>query len=223
VRSEIDNDNGKVARTCQGYTRAARAKNRSSNILDDATLPSQTKLEAADEAGEPGSMKNTSAIVIAALVTVLVTASSTTAWAGGQAGSLGLGAEFQLSGFGGLSLNFDTGRFHAGGFLGFSDFDGPDNTSGVFGGRFYYHLHMSPVSDFGIGGSVGMAIGDDDSTTTDEPVSLFVEPGFQIRSFIAHNVCLSFAAGISLGLIDANGIFVTGQPNGIAGVHYYFF
>ena len=144
-----------------------------------------------------------------------------TAFAGGSEGSLGVGAEFQLSGLGGMSANYDLGQFHVGGFLGFDDDAGADNTNVDIGGRFYYHLHSTAMSDFSLGGSMGVGLrggpGDSDATI------VFLEPGIQTRAFIASNVALSFTAGLSLGIADAEGVDVTGQVNAIAGVHYYFF
>ena len=144
-----------------------------------------------------------------------------TAFAGGSEGSLGIGAEFQLSGLGGMSGNFDMGQFHVGGFLAFEDDDGADNTNIDLGGRFYYHLHSTAMSDFSVGGSIGIGMrggpGDADLTL------VFLEPGIQTRAFIASNVALSFSAGLALGIGDADGVGVGGQVNALAGVHYYFF
>jgi hypothetical protein len=88
-----------------------------------------------------------SIIAFAALVAAAGTAS-----AGGQAGSIGVGAETDIRGVGGLSVNYDVGMFHAGGFLFFSDDAIADDVTqfGV-GGRFYYHLHSTAMSDFGVG------------------------------------------------------------------------
>jgi hypothetical protein len=146
-----------------------------------------------------------------------------TAFAGGSEGSLGVGAEFQLAGLGGMSGNFDMGQFHVGGFLGFQDGGGTDDTDVSLGGRFYFHVHSTAMSDFGVGGSVGLAFEGDGDENTDNPTLMFIEPGIQTRAFIASNVALSFTAGLTLGLIDANGVAVTGQPTAAAGVHYYFF
>jgi hypothetical protein len=146
-----------------------------------------------------------------------------TAFAGGSEGSIGIGAEAQIvGGLGGVSGNYDMGQFHVGGFLGFAD-DGDDNTAIALGGRFYYHLHSTAMSDFGVGGSIGLGLLGDGSDATEDPTLVFIEPGFQIRAFVASNVALSFTGGLSLGLADADGIVVTGDLNAGAGVHYYFF
>ncbi len=155
------------------------------------------------------------------LVAAIVFATVGVAQAGGQPGSLGVGAEFQLSGVGGLSLNYDTGSFHVGGFVGLDDAEGDDNTEIEIGGRFYYHVHSTASSDFSIGGSLGVLsdpVGPDERDTL-----LFIEPTLQIRSFITSNVALSFTAGFSIGAADASDLVITGDLVGLAGVHYYFF
>ncbi|MEZ4398904.1 MAG: hypothetical protein R3B06_02740 [Kofleriaceae bacterium] len=143
--------------------------------------------------------------------------------AGGSKGSIGVGGEAQINGIGGLSANYDAGDFHLGGFLGFSDGGGTDDTDVYLGGRFYYHIHSSAMADFGVGGSVGLAFIGDRAPGDNNQTGLFVEPGLQIRAFVASNVALSFTGGLTLGLVDANGVAVTAQPVGSAGVHYYFF
>ncbi len=147
-----------------------------------------------------------------------------TAFAGGSKGSVGVGAELQLSGLGGMSANYDMGEFHFGGFLGFNDEGGVDDTDIELGGRFYYHLHSTAMADFGVGGSIGIGfIGDETPNVDNDLTVVFIEPGIQIRAFIASNVALSFTGGLTLGVSDADGVAVTGQFNGVGGVHYYFF
>lgn len=145
--------------------------------------------------------------------------------AGGSKGSLGVGAESTLSGVGGLSLDYDAGLFHVGGFLSFVDDEGDNNTDIGIGGRFYYHLHSTANSDFGLGGNLGIVFDNDPTPPPDGSSNtlLYLEPALQIRAFVATNVALSFSAGLSLGLADASGVALTGHLNGAAGVHYYFF
>ncbi|MEZ4361346.1 MAG: hypothetical protein R3B48_14265 [Kofleriaceae bacterium] len=150
---------------------------------------------------------------------------SSPAWAGGSAGSIGVGVEAALSdgndGIGGISGNYDFGAFHLGGFFGVADPAGANNTRLEFGARFFYHLHSSAMSDFGVGGSLAYAnvpVGAD--TKNDE---LYLAPAFQIRAFVTSNVALSFSAGIALGLGDADGVVLDGQLTSSAGIHYYFF
>ena len=156
------------------------------------------------------------------LVATIVMASFGTARAGGQAGSIGVGAEFELSGTGGLSMNYDAGKFHVGGFLGFNDPAGADNTEVDVGARFFFHIASTAMSDFSVGGGIGIHshyTGGPPTRKTD----LFLEPGFQIRAFIASNVALSFTGGFSIGTIDASDVAITGDVEGFAGIHYYFF
>lgn len=170
------------------------------------------------------------------LAAVIVAATTGVASAGGQAGSIGVGAEYQLSGLGGASLNYDAGKFHLGGSLEFFDPQGPDNTVFVIGGRFFYHLHSTAMSDFGLGGGFGLAsIPAGGMANNNRNTDVYLEPGFQIRVFLASNVALSFTGGLVIGLIDAGGAAITGQGiggapafdtvgfSGGAGIHYYFF
>jgi hypothetical protein len=154
-----------------------------------------------------------------------------TASAGGQEGSIGVGAEFMLSGVdtpmggpsygvGGLSLNYDAGMFHVGGALGMSDGGGDDDTNLSIYGRFFYHVHSSAMADFSIGANLGVLSLDGPG---DRATLLFLEPALQVRLFIASNVALSLTAGISIGTIDAEGFALGGQTSGAAGFHYYFF
>jgi hypothetical protein len=157
------------------------------------------------------------------LAMLLVAAAGDAATAGGKEGSVGVGAEYGLNGeTGGLSLSYDGGRFHAGGFLGFIDGGGDDDTDFTVGGRFYFHLHQTAMSDFGVGGGVGF-YSEDQPLDADRQARLYFEPGIQFRAFVANNVALSFTAGLSFGLVDANGATINGQITGLAGVHYYFF
>jgi hypothetical protein len=154
---------------------------------------------------------------------VLVMATSGLARAGGQSGSLGVGAEFQINGTGGASLNYDAGDFHVGGFLGFADPDGPDNTEFSLGARFYYHVHSTAMSDFGVGGSLGiLSVPEPMVPNPDRQTAVFLEPGVQMRVFLASNVAISAATGVVIGVVDASGVAITGQTI-TAGIHYYFF
>src|SRR5258705_8202976 len=85
------------------------------------------------------------------LAVLFVLAASGTATAGGQEGSIGVGAESQINGqtFG-VSMNYDAGKFHVGGFLGLQDPPGGDNTEFSIGARFFYHVHKTAMSDFSV-------------------------------------------------------------------------
>jgi hypothetical protein len=150
----------------------------------------------------------------------LMLAAAGVAEAGGQPGSIGVGAEAQLSGLSGASMNYDAGDFHVGAFLGFHDPGGPDDDALVLGGRFFYHLHSTTSSDFGLGGTIGIG---SQNSPGDRLTLLYLEPGFQIRMFLASNVALSFNAGVSIGVMDADNVDLGGQLNAGAGIHYYFF
>lgn len=170
------------------------------------------------------------------LAAMFVLAMLGTAEAGGQAGTIGVGAEYGLAfgnpisaggttgatvgGIGLASMNYDAGDFHVGAFLGFQDGGGDDDTDYAIGGRFFFHMHSGSMSDFSLGGNLGMVSVD---TGGDRATLMFLEPGMQIRLFPASNVALSFTAGIAIGLVDAEGFGIGGQPTGAAGVHYYFF
>jgi hypothetical protein len=151
---------------------------------------------------------------------------STPAWAGGSSGSPGVGGEFQTSGLGGLSVNYDMGEFHVGGFLGYYDNEGDDNSIVELGARFYYHIHTTAMSDFGVGGSFGVGLFDNPAPA-DDTTALFIEPGFQIRAFVTSNVALSFTGGLSISASDSIGgaydFALTSDFVGAGGVHYYFF
>lgn len=165
------------------------------------------------------------------LAALLVMATAGVATAGGSEGSIGVGAEYMLSGIptagvglGGPSLNYDAGKFHVGGFLAIIDPGGANNTDILLGGRFYYHVHSTAMSDFGIGGTIGLAsIDGAGPMMNDRDSLLFIEPGFQVRVFLQANVALSLGAGLAIGAADADGVALIGDATGSAGFHYYFF
>jgi hypothetical protein len=157
---------------------------------------------------------------------VLLMAASGLAHAGGQEGSLGVGAEVQLSGISGVSVNYDVGAFHVGGLLGYGDDVFMQADYFQVGARFFYHAHSTAMSDFGIGGNLGIASVRDQPDPDDRSSYVYLEPGLQIRLFLAANVALAFTAGVAIGLNDADGVTLTGQGTGFnfgGGVHYYFF
>jgi hypothetical protein len=154
--------------------------------------------------------------------------------AGGSEGTIGIGAESLLSGGGGtdlavlggsgLSVNYDGGKFHLGGMLMMADAAGDNNTDLGVAGRFFWHVHSTPLSDLSIGGNLGVVIdSEDDGGDGSSQTLLFLEPSMQIRAFIAGNVALSLTAGIAFGAADAEGVALGGQLTGGAGLHYYFF
>jgi hypothetical protein len=178
---------------------------------------------AASQVSMPRMKKTLVAAPVPALVAaMIVCACATTAMAGGLPNSIGVGADFQLSGIGGLSVNYDTGKFHAGGFLGYFDPRGPNNTTVDFGGRFFYHIAATASSDFSIGGSLGIQSINDAGNPNNRDTNVFLEPSFQIRVFVVPNVALSFAGGLEIGAADASELNLTGQIIGEGSIHYYF-
>lgn len=180
-------------------------------------------------------MRKTTALLAIAL-------SSTPALAGGQEDSLGVGAEYMMNGLsGGVSVNYDLGKMHFGGFLGIFDNGdemGDDTLDYTLGGRFFYHLHATAMSDFSLGAGLGFYSDQsrDGGGDTNRDTYLYIEPGIQIRAFVAANVALSFNAGIVFATQDdegfalGGGIVGRGNDEGIggaitgsAGIHYYFF
>jgi len=161
------------------------------------------------------------------LALLFVMASAGAASAGGSEGSLGIGGEYQLNGLGGASFNYDGGKFHVGAFLSLRDPDGDDNTDFGIGARFYYHVASTAMSDFSVGGSVGLLSDAEPSPVPgmdgDRNNNLYIEPGFQIRAFVASNVALSFTGGLVIRALDDSGLDFGAQVTGVAGVHYYFF
>jgi hypothetical protein len=77
------------------------------------------------------------------------------------------------------------------------------------------------MSDFSVGGSLGVR-SEGQGPDNDSSTEVFIEPGFQIRAFLASNVALSFTGGFSIGAADASELVLDGQLSGLAGVHYYF-
>lgn len=174
-------------------------------------------------------MKNNLVVLSCA---ALLSLGASAASAGGSKGSLGVGAEILLgdalvsgsSSLGGLSMNYDTGQFHVGGFLGMTDDGEDDDTDIALGGRFYYHVHSTASADFGVGGQIGIGLLGDRAEAVDEDSTVvLIEPGFQIRAFVVPNVALSFHGGLSIASGDASGLALTGVPVAGGGVHYYFF
>jgi len=161
------------------------------------------------------------------LALLFVMAAAGAASAGGSEGAIGVGAEYQLNGTGGASFNYDGGKFHVGAFLGLNDPSGDDNTDFAIGARFYYHVASTAMSDFSVGGSVGILSDAEPNPLPgmdgDRNTNLYLEPGFQIRAFVASNVALSFSGGLVIRLLDDSGTQFGAQATGIAGVHYYFF
>jgi len=164
------------------------------------------------------------------MIAAILLIASSTAFAGGQANTIGLGAEADIAGVAGASIAYDAGKFEVDGLLGYRRVDpgmgAPVQSTYDFGGRFFYHVHSTALSDFGIGGGLGLASVPNMGGTGGRQTDLYLEPAFQIRLFIASNVALSFSAGVSIAVADADTSLISGQGtvlDGGAAIHYYFF
>jgi len=155
------------------------------------------------------------------LLAVLLVASP--AFAGGSKGAIGVGAEFQLSGVNGIGVDFDAGAFHVGGLVGAANPDGPDNGEVDVAAHFYFHVASTSMSDFGVGGGFGLQFARLGDPSDDNVTNVFLDPGFQIRAFIASNVALTFTGGLTIGVGDNKDFGLGASPNAAAGVYYYFF
>lgn len=157
--------------------------------------------------------------------TLLLAGAAGTASAGGSSGSVGVGVQQDLFGLGGPSVIYDGGMFHAGGYLGFADnrgnINGGDTTIDI-GGQFFYHLHSTSMSDFGVGGQITY-YNQNRPAPLDNFVGLYLDLGAQIRAFITSNVALSATLGLGIATADDDGVQLNGHILGTAGLHYYFF
>lgn len=172
-------------------------------------------------------------MIKSSLLVAIVVGGAAVAHAGGQPGSIGVGAEYELVGLGGPSIDYDAGQFHVGGFLALSN-PGAGRSLFEMGARFYYHVHKTAMADFGLGGGFGLASVPPAMGTNNRTTAVFLEPSFQIRLFLASNVALSFTGGLVIGVVDASGFAITAQGisstqfatvglGGGAGIYYYFF
>jgi len=149
---------------------------------------------------------------------------SSAAFAGGSKGSLGVGVNLPLAGgsLPSIGVQFDGGQFHVGGAFGAQNPDGGDNGSVDIMGDFYFHVASTAMSDFGLGGNVVINMDRLGDPTDNNTTNIFLEPGFQIRAFLASNVAIHLTAGLSIGVGDSKDFFLGGDPVGAAGFYYYF-
>ena len=162
-----------------------------------------------------------SSFVIAALL------AAAPAFAGGSKGAIGVGADLPLANntLPEIAVDYDAGAFHVGGGIGAANPDGPDNGQFDISGHFYYHVASTAMADFGVGGGLTIDmqnLGTPPSGANDDVTNIYLEPGFQIRAFLASNVALSFTAGLSIGVGDNKDFFFGGNPLAAAGFRYYF-
>lgn len=148
---------------------------------------------------------------------------SSSAFAGGSKGSIGVGAEVQLSGLSGIGVDFDGGQFHVGGLFSAANPDGPDNGVVDIGGHFYFHVASTSMADFGLGGAIGIQMNRLGDPSDDNETNIFIDPGFQVRAFLNSNVSINLTGGFSIGVGDNKGFGLGAFPTGAAGFTYYFF
>lgn len=135
-----------------------------------------------------------------------------------QASGIGVGVESMLSGPSGPTLVYQTPTFHVEGILGV--FDRP-NTSILLAGRFYYQVHSGELSDFSVGGGLGLLNTD---APGDNDTDIHLEAGAKIRVFLAPNVALSSSLGMAVVADDANDTaIIAGRLQGTMGITYFFF
>jgi hypothetical protein len=155
------------------------------------------------------------AVVVAALVWQTGSAQAQE----GDRGSLGVGVtRMLLDGSTGPSVVYDTGVFHIEGLLGFQD---NGETRFNVGGRFWYHIHSAQSADFSLGGGLGV-VSIDPGGEADNVTNIEIDGGAQLRAFIVPNVALSVSLGLAVLTGDGDGIAITGNLFGGAGIAYYF-
>jgi hypothetical protein len=136
-----------------------------------------------------------------------------------QASGIGVGVESMLSGPSGPTVVYQAPSFHAEGILGLFD---RANTTILLAGRFYYQVHSGELSDFSLGGGVGLLNIDTPGNGTE--TDLHLEAGAKIRVFLAPNVALSSSLGLAL-IADDGGdtAIIAGRLQGTMGITYFFF
>lgn len=142
----------------------------------------------------------------------------------------GLGVEAMLAGPAGPAFVYQASNFHVDAILAFDtgldeNFFTQDDEIEV-GGRFFYEIHSGEISDFSIGGGLGI---EDDDDGGDDDLDIHLEGAAQIRAFVVPNVALHASMGLALEFDDDGGdgddveIGLLGQLVGGFGVTYFFF
>ena len=159
----------------------------------------------------------------------LIAAASRVASAGGQPGSIGVGAEFQLNGtrrrVGELRRRRVPRRRLP--WLPRSA-TVADNTCSSIGGRFYYHVHSTAMSDFGLGGSLGIleppagGVAEQRSATPTVPRAGLPDPRVprgERRDSARPDRHLDRSSSMRQSASTDRPV----RPSPAAGIHYYFF
>lgn len=136
----------------------------------------------------------------------------------------GVGVESLLSGPSGPALVYQAANYHAEGIIGVFD---RVNTSILLAGRFYYQIHNGDLSDFSLGGGIGLLNFDRNGGGgggNENETDLHVELGAKIRVFLAPNVAISTSLGLAIIADDADDTaIIAGRLQGSMGITYFFF
>lgn len=137
-----------------------------------------------------------------------------------QTSGIGVGVESMLSGPSGPTVVYQAASFHAEGIVGVFD---RANTAVLIAGRFYYQVHSGELSDFSVGGGLGL-LNFDGPGPGDNETDLHLEAGAKIRVFLAPNVALSSSLGLALVADEGpDTAEITGRLQGTMGIAYFFF
>ncbi len=134
------------------------------------------------------------------------------------ASGIGIGVESMLSGPSGPTLVYQAPSYHVEAIVGVFD---RANTTVLVAGRFYYQLHAGALSDFSLGGGIGLLNTDSDTGSQNDA---HLELGAKIRVFLAPNVALSSSLGVAMVLDQASdSAILAGRLQGTMGITYFFF
>lgn len=129
---------------------------------------------------------------------------------------IGLGVEALLNGPAGASLVYDAASFRVGGLFAFSD----GNDYLLLGGRVFVPVHTAATADFSIGGGAALVHRDMGMNDADD---FHIELLGQARVFLAGNVSLNAALGVSVVTGDGEDFLIGGNVLGSFGLTYYFY
>ncbi len=139
-----------------------------------------------------------------------------------QVSGIGIGVESLLSGPSGPTVVYQAENWHAEVILG--AFDRGDSNSILLAGRYYYQIHNGDLSDFSLGGGLGILNFDGPGNNGDNETDIHIELGAKIRVFLAPNVALSSSLGLAFIADDANDTtLIAGRLQGAMGITYFFF
>ncbi len=162
-------------------------------------------------------------LISIAVLGLVLAAGSRAASAGGSSGSFGAGGQVNLFGVGGPTAAYDGGKWHADAFLGYADHRKNINTGRFvlgFGADFWFHVHQTAMSDFGVGGGLSFY---HENNTPNNFNGFYIILGGQMRVFVVSNVALSATLGFGVATADDDGQLLANDITGDLGITYYFF